>query len=96
MSYTCPTCGAVSHNSNDEREKYCARCHAFENQRFLAICQNRAPPEPVSYKAGQDARSTGVPFHEGPRPFDTVSGLSWRLGWNDRSLQMHGDLESGA
>lgn len=29
MSYRCPVCGAVSHNPNDEREGYCARCHDF-------------------------------------------------------------------
>lgn len=30
MSFTCPTCGAVSHNPNDERELYCCRCHEFQ------------------------------------------------------------------
>ena len=29
MSYTCPRCGAVSHNQNDERERYCGRCKTF-------------------------------------------------------------------
>jgi uncharacterized C2H2 Zn-finger protein len=27
--FTCPRCGAVSHNPNDARERYCGRCHAF-------------------------------------------------------------------
>jgi hypothetical protein len=29
VSYTCPHCGATSHNPNDERERYCGRCHRF-------------------------------------------------------------------
>jgi hypothetical protein len=28
-SFTCPKCGAVSHNPNDVREKYCGACHLF-------------------------------------------------------------------
>ena len=27
--FTCPFCGAVSHNPNDARERYCVRCHVF-------------------------------------------------------------------
>jgi hypothetical protein len=30
MSYTCKLCGATSHNENDERERYCGRCHHFD------------------------------------------------------------------
>lgn len=29
MSFTCPKCKAVSHNPNDERGRYCGRCHEF-------------------------------------------------------------------
>ena len=29
--YVCPRCGAVSHNVNDRRERYCGRCHRFED-----------------------------------------------------------------
>ena len=32
MSYTCPHCGAVSYNENDERERYCGRCHQFADK----------------------------------------------------------------
>lgn len=32
MSYTCPRCGAVSHNPHDENERYCGRCHEFEDE----------------------------------------------------------------
>ena len=28
-AYCCPLCGAVSHNPNDLRERYCGRCHRF-------------------------------------------------------------------
>jgi hypothetical protein len=27
MPYTCPRCGMISHNPNDEREGYCGNCH---------------------------------------------------------------------
>lgn len=29
MSFTCPRCGATSHNPNDQRYGYCGRCHEF-------------------------------------------------------------------
>lgn len=29
MSFTCPVCGVVSHNPNDEREGYCGNCHEW-------------------------------------------------------------------
>jgi DnaJ-class molecular chaperone len=28
--FECPSCGAVSYNSNDIRERYCGRCHAWQ------------------------------------------------------------------
>ena len=37
MSYTCPRCGAVSHNPNDERERYCGRCKTFEVPEFDCV-----------------------------------------------------------
>lgn len=30
-TFTCPKCGAVSHNPNDARERYCGACHEFFN-----------------------------------------------------------------
>jgi hypothetical protein len=30
MAYMCPRCGAVSHNPHDEANRYCGRCHKFE------------------------------------------------------------------
>lgn len=32
MSFVCPLCDTISHNPNDETQRYCARCHVF----FLA------------------------------------------------------------
>jgi predicted RNA-binding Zn-ribbon protein involved in translation (DUF1610 family) len=29
-TFTCPKCGAVSHNPNDVKEKYCGACHEFK------------------------------------------------------------------
>lgn len=30
LAYTCPKCGAVSHNPNDAANRYCGACHVFE------------------------------------------------------------------
>jgi hypothetical protein len=30
-SYRCPRCGAVSFNPHDLKQRYCGRCHQFEN-----------------------------------------------------------------
>ena len=30
-SYTCPSCKAVSYNPHDKIEKYCGKCHKFED-----------------------------------------------------------------
>jgi ribosomal protein S27AE len=32
-SFTCPKCGATSHNPNDLREGYCGRCHEWTRAR---------------------------------------------------------------
>jgi len=29
-SYTCPRCGRTSYNPNDRKHRYCAICHAFQ------------------------------------------------------------------
>ena len=44
MSFTCPKCLMVSHNPNDERERYCGNCHRYftEDDALLA-----------AWKAGQ-------------------------------------------
>lgn len=33
-SYTCPYCGAVSHNFKDALNQYCARCHRYSIEDF--------------------------------------------------------------
>jgi hypothetical protein len=30
-SYTCPRCESVSHHPEDVKQRYCARCHRFED-----------------------------------------------------------------
>ena len=58
-----------------------------DDARFLAILDRREPPDPASYKAGADAHAAALPFHAGPRPFESAVALSWRMGWNDHALQ---------
>jgi hypothetical protein len=36
MSFTCPKCRRVSHNPNDERERYCGYCHEFIGEAMLS------------------------------------------------------------
>lgn len=87
--FTCPFCGAVSHNPNDALNRYCGRCHVFvddEEACYLAILERRLPLHKAFCKAGADAHAAGKEFHEGPQPFFTAKGLSWRMGWNDRAL----------
>lgn len=37
MSFTCPACGAESHNPNDERERFCGRCKQWSVHGPIAI-----------------------------------------------------------
>lgn len=30
VTFTCPTCGAVSYNPSDHEHNYCGKCHAFQ------------------------------------------------------------------
>lgn len=32
LGYVCPRCGAMSHHPEDAAERYCARCHQFEER----------------------------------------------------------------
>jgi hypothetical protein len=41
MSYTCPRCGMVSHNPNDEKHRYCGACHEFEHDEFVCTSCGR-------------------------------------------------------
>jgi hypothetical protein len=54
---------------------------------FLAICRGERQPDPVWRLAGQEAHVAGLAFHEGPRPFESIEALSWRIGWNERALE---------
>jgi hypothetical protein len=36
---------------------------------------------------GVMAHRIGLPFHACPHPAQSVAGLSWRLGWNERALR---------
>lgn len=35
--FTCPRCGAVSHNPNDIRARYCGACHWWTGHPVLGI-----------------------------------------------------------
>lgn len=50
MSYTCPKCGATSHNPNDERERFCARCGKYtpDDERLIDLIMSLGKPgEPL-------------------------------------------------
>jgi hypothetical protein len=87
--FTCPFCGAISHNPSDVDQRYCARCHVFVDDQeatYLSIIERRLKPNKAFYKAGVEAHAAGKAFHEGPQPFFTANGISWRMGWNDHAL----------
>ena len=53
MSFTCPHCGAVSHNLRDAQERYCARCHKFLDdpqsiEEWLAVLHLEAELAPLT------------------------------------------------
>lgn len=45
-AFTCPCCGAVSHNSNDVRERYCSRCHRFVDDPVEAMVSDLSDTKP--------------------------------------------------
>jgi ribosomal protein S27AE len=46
-SYVCPRCGARSFNPNDIRERYCGRCHVFQEDEPHAICLACGQPHEI-------------------------------------------------
>lgn len=57
-----------------------------EADAFMAICRKERGPDMIPYRAGYEAHADGLQFHECPHDFQSVAGLSWRIGWNDRAL----------
>lgn len=35
--FTCPVCGALSHNPKDKQHGYCARCHEFTGENVVDL-----------------------------------------------------------
>lgn len=49
MSFTCPRCGAVSHNPHDEAEGYCGACHDWTETHSRWQLWRRFLTEPCQY-----------------------------------------------
>lgn len=43
LTYTCPRCHATSQSPADERARYCARCHQFEDMPVVVVPTPRCP-----------------------------------------------------
>lgn len=56
MSYTCPRCGITSQHPRDEAERYCGRCHRFEDDEF-----EHARLRIIWNSARQNGKSHGEP-----------------------------------
>jgi hypothetical protein len=56
MSYTCPCCGITSQHPRDEAERYCGRCHRFEDDEF-----EHARLRIIWNSARQNGKSHGEP-----------------------------------
>ena len=60
-----------------------------EEARFFAIIYGEQAPDPEAHARGRRARGQGNGFRQCPyRPLLTVLALSWRIGWNDRALEL--------
>lgn len=62
--FTCPFCGAVSHNHNDARERYCGRCHVFvddqaQRVRRLGACRGATTKEVRTTEHMEQCRACG-------------------------------------
>lgn len=44
QTFTCPRCGATSHNPNDVREAYCGRCHDWTRPSEPLVLPPLRPP----------------------------------------------------
>lgn len=60
MAYTCPVCQKVSHNPHDEAERYCGRCHRYEDDRKNA----RLLAELVAEASCMCSRGRCCPVHK--------------------------------
>ena len=54
--FVCPTCGRVSYNKNDVRERYCGFCHTFADRNVVSFIPQ------VTY--GPDRFICGICQHE--------------------------------
>lgn len=74
--FTCPDCGTVSHNPNDVRQRYCARCHFFVDDPLSFVS---------AYVTGYAANAIGEPQASNPYLPDRRTNASWDQGWIDGS-----------
>jgi hypothetical protein len=51
--YTCPYCGMVSHNPNDEANRYCGACHQFAERDELLDLLRGSGYEADNFKPGE-------------------------------------------
>ena len=61
MSFTCPRCGAVSHNPNDARERYCGRCHVFVDDETPPGKRHAGKPSYHQYARATPLRPVTMP-----------------------------------
>jgi hypothetical protein len=87
---TCPYCGA-KHQSATAPMWYGTMA---DSQMAVSQADVLAKPNLTVRDIDLDAFADGVmahrirlPFHACPHPSNSVAGLSWRLGWNERALR---------
>lgn len=61
-----------------------------EETLILGVIQGGQPPDHGAWRMGQSAHKAGKEFHECPYPSASYLALCWRIGWNDRALEVNG------
>jgi hypothetical protein len=78
--FRCPTCGAISFNRNDIRERYCGRCHTFHGD-------PKPPPKARKPKPLRSKEDYASPSRK-TTDDDTTSAITFPTsspGWTDPS-----------
>lgn len=74
---TCPNCGMISHNPNDERERYCSNCNQSHDHMTKPIALNKKGFDEIMSHLSRKQRSQFVRAAKqlGCRPEELLNDL---------------------
>lgn len=77
----------------DRRTEISITATDIDTQVDDAICwgviQGNLQPDADIKAEGRKARDEGLGFHESPYEHPSSQGLAWRIGWNERALEIN-------